>query len=149
MTRFMLSFFVFTALVFCAQNAHAVDYSKAYLNNQSNYVLVRTSEWNISQGTLVWQDAKLPYAKGFNKLVSVRFDYEGLIPDWAEAHATYSYYAVPDFVKQGECVFEFRTQDKVWNPSFLNSHCTGPIHLSLIHRGGGISMDNYIYELLG
>lgn len=138
-------------LFFSGSAAYAVGSSFAFLEDRSDYIVARSSEWQISSGHLIWQDTKTPHPKHdtyFHSyqgehLLTIDFSGEGV----SEARATYSYYTFPDYVKVGECVFEFRTIDNKWAPSFLNSHCTGPIHLTTRHGLGGTVEDYYTFVL--
>lgn len=144
-------FVFFIALLFSSSAAYAVGLSFAFLEDRSDYIVARSSEWQISSGHLIWQDNKSPHGKHDDyfsphqgeHLLTIDFSNEGV----SEARAIYSYYTFPDYIKAGECVFEFQTIDNKWAPSFLNSHCTGPIHLSTRHWLGGVTEDYYTFVL--
>ncbi|OGT15739.1 MAG: hypothetical protein A3I12_01075 [Gammaproteobacteria bacterium RIFCSPLOWO2_02_FULL_38_11] len=132
-------------------SAFAVWDSKGYVMNYSHYLLKPTSAgWHISEGHKIYENLQMI---GPTKEPS---DYTPVYPTYvigvsfnnglSEAEAIYEYFD-ENFIKQGECYFEFHTRDYVWEPSFRNSHCTGPISLFTYHNMGGDRPDMYTYQL--
>ena len=136
----LLLFFGLSAPVFSA------ELSSAYVVNHSPYFFKLLGGWHITEGNKIFEDKgiignTLPEYRNYLLVLTVGFNH-----DLSEAEAVYEYFD-NNFVKQGECYFQFHTRDYVWEPSFRESRCTGPVRLRTEHLGGGGDMDRYIYIL--
>ena len=119
--------------------------SSARIANNSRYFFKLSPEgWHITEGDKMSEKRGVigVTLRGGIEVLRVGFSNNHL----SEAEAVYEYFDA-NLVKQGDCYFQFHTRDYVWEPSFRDSHCTGPVSLMVEHRGGGGLEDDYVYIL--
>ncbi|EKD74809.1 MAG: hypothetical protein ACD_44C00326G0005 [uncultured bacterium] len=138
----LLLFFGFITPVFASY------WSSARIANSSPYIFKSLpGGWHITEGNKLFEysgaiDVGFSADIWGREVLRVGFSNNSL----SEAEAVYEYFD-DNSVKQGECYFQFHTRDYVWEPSFRESRCTGPVSLMTEHRGGGGKQDVYIYVL--
>ncbi|MBI5447415.1 MAG: hypothetical protein HY939_01635 [Gammaproteobacteria bacterium] len=159
MNKYFSMLFVVVLAMGCqaafAYNPFSKSHVVGAVNNQSNYVMTMLSYQFVSgEGSMsppATITANTQDVKIFNMTYGEKEDWLGLL-DNTEIHtlATYTYVdptsSSPAEVL-GTCVFEMQTINNQWSPTFLDSHCTGPIVLALENTGGGASNDLFSYNL--
>ncbi|OGT16630.1 MAG: hypothetical protein A3I12_01805 [Gammaproteobacteria bacterium RIFCSPLOWO2_02_FULL_38_11] len=121
--------------------------SVAKVVNHSPYFFRLLGGWHITEGNKIFEDrgiigtTTLSGARYWMLLLELSFN-----NNLSEAEAVYEYFD-DNFVKRGECYFQFHTRDFVWEPSFRESRCIGPVSLTTRHFGGGGDIDTYLYAL--
>ena len=135
----LLLFFGLFTPVFASYSSSA-----RIINNSLYFFKLLPEGWHITEGY------KMSERRGVigvtlrqgTEVLRVGFSNNNL----SEAEAVYEYYDA-NLVKQGDCYFQFHTRDYVWEPSFRESRCTGPVGLMTEHRGGAGLEDDYVYIL--
>ena len=122
-------------------------WSSARIANCSPYLFkLSPSGWHITEGNKLFEDKRVIDVRFSDDLWGREVLRLGFNHNLSEAEAVYEYFD-DNSVKQGECYFQFHRRDYVWEPSFRESRCTGPVSLMTEHRGGGGKQDVYIYVL--
>ena len=134
----LLLFFGFVTPVFASYS------SSARIVNRSPYFFKSLpGGWHITEGNRISEERGVigVTLREGTEVVRVGFN-----NNLSEAEAVYEYFDA-NLVKQGECYFQFHTRDFVWEPSFRESRCIGPVRLMTEHLGGSAARDLYLYIL--
>lgn len=126
------------------------NYAMASIFNKTYFYFKAAPGWSVLEGSLY--GFSRPYADigphtYFTHQIIVSFD--STVGESQQYHqratSTFDYYDMTDVSnphKMGSCTFSFSTTYHAWAPSFVDSHCTGPVTLLTHHQGGGLSGDD-------